>query len=64
MVVLAGGPSHLDLFDLKPDAPVEIRGEFKPAATNVSGISICEHLPQLARMMDKLAIVPFHCWRP
>jgi Uncharacterized protein conserved in bacteria len=57
MVFLPGGPSHLDLFDLKPDAPVEIRGEFKPAATNVSGISICEHLPQLARMMDKLAIV-------
>ena len=57
MVFLPGGPSHLDLFDLKPDAPVEIRGEFKPAATNVPGISICEHLPRLAAMMDKLAII-------
>ncbi len=57
MVFLPGGPSHLDLFDLKLDAPIEIRGEFKPAATNVAGISICEHLPRLAAMMDKLALV-------
>jgi hypothetical protein len=57
MVFLPGGPSHIDLFDLKPDAPIEIRGEFKPAATNVSGISICEHLPRLAAMMDKFALV-------
>jgi uncharacterized protein (DUF1501 family) len=57
MVFLPGGPSHIDLFDLKPDAPVEIRGEFKPAATKVAGISICEHLPRLAAMMDKLVVV-------
>jgi hypothetical protein len=57
MVFLPGGPSHIDLFDLKPDAPSEIRGDFKPAATNVPGISICEHLPRLAAMMDKLALV-------
>jgi len=57
MVLLAGGPSHPDLFDLKMDAPSQIRGEFKPTSTNVPGIEICEHLPLMAKMMDKLAIV-------
>ncbi|QJX00322.1 DUF1501 domain-containing protein [Frigoriglobus tundricola] len=52
-----GGPSHLDLWDLKPDAPAEIRGEFKPAATNVPGVAISEHLPRLARLADRFAIV-------
>ncbi len=52
-----GGPSHLDMWDLKPDAPIEYRGEFKPIATNVSGISIGEHLPLSARQMDKFAVV-------
>ncbi len=52
-----GGPSHLDTFDLKPDAPAEIRGEFRPIATNVPGVSICEHLPRLARIADRYAIV-------
>jgi len=52
-----GGPSHLDLWDLKPDAPAEIRGEFKPAATNAPGVAICEHLPRLARLADRYAIV-------
>jgi hypothetical protein len=52
-----GGPSHLDLWDLKPDAPKEIRGEFKPAATRVPGIAITEHLPKLARLADRYAIV-------
>src|SRR5947209_4132194 len=47
---LSGGPSHQDMFDLKPDAPREFRGEFNPIATNVPGIEICEHLPLLARM--------------
>ena len=56
-VFLGGGPSHIDMFDLKPDAPKEIRGEFNPIDTNVSGIQICEHMPRLAAMMDKLAIV-------
>src|SRR5947208_4908716 len=50
MIFLSGGPPHQDMVDLKPDAPVEIRGEFKPSATNVPGIQICEHLPRLAAM--------------
>ncbi|HWE01007.1 MAG TPA: DUF1501 domain-containing protein [Tepidisphaeraceae bacterium] len=57
MVYLPGGPSHQDMFDLKPDAPVDIRGEFRPIKTNVNGIQICEHMPELAKMMDKLAII-------
>jgi hypothetical protein len=54
---LGGGPSHQDMFDLKPDAPIEFRGEFNPIATNVPGIEICEHMPQLAQMADKYAII-------
>jgi hypothetical protein len=57
MVLLPGGPTHLDTFDLKPDAPAEIRGEFRPIPTNVPGIAFCEHLPRLARIADKLTIV-------
>jgi hypothetical protein len=57
MVYLSGGLSHHDTFDLKPDAPDEIRGEFRPVPTNVNGIQISEHLPRLGRMMDKLAVV-------
>ncbi len=57
MIFLPGGPSHQDMFDLKMDAPSEIRGEFKPIKTKVPGIQICEHLPRLAAMMDKLAII-------
>src|SRR5262245_5123812 len=57
MIYLSGGPSHLDMYDLKPDAPAEIRGEYKPIATNVPGIQICEHLPCLARIMDKVAVI-------
>ena len=57
MVLLPGGPTHLDTFDLKPDAPAEIRGEFRPVATNVPGIDLCELMPRLARMADKLAVV-------
>lgn len=57
MVYLAGGPSHQDFYDLKVEAPREIRGEFKPIQTNVPGIQICELLPRLAAMMDKLAII-------
>jgi Protein of unknown function (DUF1501) len=52
-----GGPSHLDMWDLKPDAPVEYRGEFKPISTNVEGIRVGEHLPLSARQMDKFAIL-------
>lgn len=57
VVLLPGGPTHLDTFDLKPDAPPEIRGEFKPISTNVSGIDICEHMPRLARQADKFALI-------
>jgi hypothetical protein len=52
-----GGPSHIDMWDLKPEAPAEYRGEFKPIATNVEGILVGEHLPLSARQMDKFAIV-------
>src|SRR3954453_7287881 len=57
MVFLSGGPPHQDMVDLKPDAPAEIRGEFRPIATNLSGVRICEHLPRLARMMDRVAVI-------
>jgi hypothetical protein len=52
-----GGPSHLDTFDLKPEAPAEIRGEFRPIATSVPGLRIAEHLPRLAPLMHKVALV-------
>ncbi len=57
MVYLTGGLAHQDTFDLKPNAPAETRGEFKPIATNVPGIQICEHLPKLAACMDKMTLV-------
>ncbi len=57
MIYLPGGPSHMDMYDLKPNAPTEYRGEFRPIATNVPGIQICEHFPQQARMFDKLAVL-------
>jgi len=57
MIYLPGGPSHMDMYDLKPDAPAEFRGEFNPISTNVPGVQICEHFPMQARMWDKLACV-------
>jgi hypothetical protein len=57
MVYLPGGPSHIDMYDLKPEAPSEYRGEFKPIPTNVPGVQICEHFPRQARMFDKLAVL-------
>jgi hypothetical protein len=57
MVLLPGGPTHLDSFDLKPDAPAEVRGEFRPIATNVPGLDICELLPRMSQMADKLTII-------
>ena len=53
MVYLPGGPSHIDMYDLKPSAPQEFRGEFRPIHTNVSGMDICELMPRQARMADK-----------
>jgi uncharacterized protein (DUF1501 family) len=57
MVYLNGGPSHMDMYDLKPDAPVEYRGEFQPIRTNVPGMDICELMPLQARIADKFAII-------
>ena len=57
LIYLVGGPPHQDLFDLKPNAPKEIAGPWRPIATNVTGIQICEALPRLARIMDKLIVV-------
>jgi len=54
---LRGGASHIDSWDMKPQAPAEIRGEFSPISTSVPGIEICEYMPLQARMMDRLAIV-------
>ena len=57
MVFLSGGPPHQDMFDLKMQAPAEVRGEFQPISTAVPGIQICEHLPRMASMMDRLAVI-------
>src|SRR5437016_3316989 len=57
LIFYYGGPSHLDTWDVKPNAPREVRGEFTTIATRVPGIRICEHLPHCARVMDKLAVV-------
>jgi hypothetical protein len=69
LIYLFGGPSHIDIWDLKPDAPDGFRGEFRPIATNVPGIRICEHLPRLARRADKYCLIrsmthphPRHGW--
>ncbi|MBI2826913.1 MAG: DUF1501 domain-containing protein [Planctomycetia bacterium] len=57
LVFLNGGPSHLDMWDMKPDAPQDIRGEFKPIATSLPGVQLSEHLPRLARHMHRSALV-------
>src|SRR5262249_33648534 len=57
LINLPGGPPHIDMYDMKPDAPAEYRGEFKPIKTNVSGFDICELMPRQARIADKLALV-------
>src|SRR5207244_4492869 len=57
MVYLPGGPSHIDMYDLKPDAPAEYRGEFKPIKTNVPGLDICELMPLQATIADKFAVI-------
>ena len=57
MVYLNGGPSHMDMYDLKPDAPSEYRGEFRPTRTNVPGMDICELMPLQAQIADKFAII-------
>lgn len=57
LIFLTGAPSHLDMFDLKPDAPAEVRGTFKPIATRTPGMYVCEHLPKLAACSDKYAVI-------
>src|SRR6202034_3358946 len=57
LIYLVGGPPHQDMVDLKPNAPAEFAGPWRPRATNVPGIQICEALPRLARIMDKMVIV-------
>jgi hypothetical protein len=54
---LVGSPGHLDTWDMKPNAPEDVRGAFKPTKTNVTGLQICEHFPLMARMMDKVALI-------
>ena len=57
LIWLSGGPSHLDMWDMKPDAPAEVRGPFKPIPTAVPGIDVCEHLPLHVDLMPKLALL-------
>ena len=57
LIWLDGGPSHLETFDLKPDAPEEVRGPFRPTPTNVPGIAISEYMPATAKLMDKIALI-------
>jgi hypothetical protein len=57
VLFLSGGPSHLDMWDLKPEAPEEIRGTFRPAATHVPGLHVCEHLPGTASVLDRCCII-------
>ena len=57
LVFYYGGPSQLDTYDLKPNAPAEVRGEFRPIATTVPGLQVCEHLPRMARWMHKAALI-------
>jgi len=57
LVFLTGAPSHLDMFDMKPEAPAEVRGDFRPISTSVPGLHVCEHLPRLAARADKYAVV-------
>ncbi len=62
MIFLEGGPSHIDTYDMKPDAPIEIRGQWSPISTNVPGVQICEQLPMQASITDKFAIIRNMQW--
>jgi hypothetical protein len=57
LLYLFGGPSHLETLDMKPDAPAEIRGELKPIRSTLKGCDVCEHLPHLARVMDRVTVL-------
>ncbi len=56
-IFLVGSPGHVDTWDMKPDAPDDVRGKFRPISTNVSSVQICEHFPLMARMMDRVALI-------
>jgi hypothetical protein len=57
VIYLNGGPSHLDMWDMKPDAPIEVRGEFQPISTSLPGVQVCEHLPRLSRLVHRATLV-------
>ena len=57
LIFLDGGPSHLDMWDMKPEAPPEIRGEFKPIASSLPGVQVSEHLPRLAARMHHCSLI-------
>ena len=63
MICLGGGPSHVDTYDMKPEAPAEFRGEFRPIKTNVPGMTLCELLPRQAKLADKFAVVRTATWQ-
>ncbi|MBL8848191.1 MAG: DUF1501 domain-containing protein [Planctomycetaceae bacterium] len=54
---MLGGPSHMDMFDMKPEAPVEVRGEFTPVSTSLPGLHVCEHLPRVAQWMHRTTLI-------
>src|SRR5688572_7842715 len=62
MIFLGGGPSQLDTYDMKPDAPAEFRGEFNPIKSNVPGMDMCELMPRQARIADKFSVVRSATW--
>jgi len=57
LIWLDGGPGHLDMYDMKPNAPAEVRSQFQPIGTSVPGLQVCEHLPQVAKLMHKVAVI-------
>jgi hypothetical protein len=61
LLFMDGGPSHIDLWDMKPEAPADVRGPFRPIPTTVPGIQVCEHLPRMARQMHRVAQVRSVC---
>lgn len=57
MIYMCGAPAHQDMYDMKMDAPAEIRGEFRPIKTSLPGLEICEHMPKMARIMDRCTVL-------
>src|SRR5688572_6056563 len=64
MIFLQGGPSHIDIWDPKPEAPANIRGEFKPIKTKIPGTQIGEHMPMMAQTMDKVTLIRSMSYTP